>query len=175
MGDPEQVESEAVMSPPDLLDHFADRPARTLVHGETLVSDGELHDTMFVLVTGVLEVAKDGNVISTIDRPGSIVGEVGALLGTGATATVTARSDTVVHVVDDAGAVLRSDPVVTFEVARLLAERLDLVTRFLADLRAQYGDASGSLAVVDNVLSSLARRTGPAARPGSARDADPLY
>lgn len=163
------------MSAHALLDHFAQRPIRTLMPDEILVLDGAQHDTMFVLISGELEVAKDGNVISTIDGPGSIVGEVGALLGSGATATVTARSETVVHVVDDASEVLRTDPVVTFEVARLLAERLDLVTRFLADLRTQYGDSSGSLAVVDTVLSSLARRTGPTASPGSARDADPLY
>jgi len=164
-----------VMSNSALLDHFAHRPIRALVPDEALVLDGEQHDTMFVLVSGELEVAKDGIVISTIDRPGSIIGEVGALLGTGATATVTARSESVVHVVDAASEVLRTDPVVTFEVARLLAERLDLVTRFLADLRTQYGDSRGSLAVVDTVLSSLARRTGPTASPGSARDADPLY
>ena len=55
-----------------------------------------------------------------------------------------------------------------------LAERLDLVTTYLADLKDQYGDAPG-LSMVADVLSTLSQHPGTTARPGSARDPDPEY
>ena len=58
-------------------------------------------------------------------------------------------------------------------VAIGLAERLNLVTTYLADLKHQYGDAPG-IAMVGEVLARLAERQAPPARPGSARDPDPL-
>ena len=48
------------------------------------------------------------------------------------------------------------------------------MTSYLADLKNQYGDAPG-LTMVSEVLSLLAQRQVPAARPGSARDPDPEY
>ena len=55
-----------------------------------------------------------------------------------------------------------------------LAERLNFVTTYLADLKHQYGDAPG-LAMVSDVLSQLSQRQGAVARPGSARDPEPEY
>ena len=55
-----------------------------------------------------------------------------------------------------------------------LAERLNFVTTYLADLKHQYGDAPG-LSMVSDVLRQLAQRHGPVARPGSAPDPDPDY
>ena len=74
----------------------------------------------------------------------------------------------------DGRALLDSDPQISTFVAIGLAERLDFVTTYLADLKAQYGDAPG-LAMVSDVLAKLAARTGPTARPGSAREPDPEY
>jgi hypothetical protein len=74
----------------------------------------------------------------------------------------------------DGHALLASDPAITRLVAVGLAERLNLVTTYLADLKHQYGDAPG-LAMVSEVLSRLAQRQAPIARPGSARDPDPDY
>jgi CRP/FNR family cyclic AMP-dependent transcriptional regulator len=59
-------------------------------------------------------------------------------------------------------------------VAVGLAERLNFVTTYLADLKQQYGDAPG-LSMVSHVLQHLGHRHGPAARPGSARDPDAEY
>jgi hypothetical protein len=59
-------------------------------------------------------------------------------------------------------------------VAVGLAERLNFVTTYLADRNHQYSDAPG-LSMVSDVLTRLAQRTGPVARPGSAREPDPAY
>ena len=55
-----------------------------------------------------------------------------------------------------------------------LAERLNYVTGYLADLKCQYGDAPG-LSMVETVLTRLAQRQDAPARSGSARDPDPEY
>lgn len=159
----------------DLLERCADLPRASFAPGELLVEDGVQHSRIYVLIDGELEIRKGGVKISTIAQPGACIGEVGLLLGTPATATVVAASPVTVHVAEDGAALLRTDPEFTFIVARMLAQRLDLVTSFLADLRQQYGGESGSLAVVDTVLASLAQRPGATAAPGSRRDPEPLY
>jgi hypothetical protein len=55
-----------------------------------------------------------------------------------------------------------------------LAERLNFVTTYLADLKHQYGDAPG-LTMVSAVLRELSERQDERARPGSARDPNPDY
>ena len=69
---------------------------------------------------------------------------------------------------------LASDPRITRLVAVGLAERLNFVTTYLADLKHQYGDAPG-LSMVPEVLNQLAQRPAPMLRSGSARDPDPVY
>ena len=56
----------------------------------------------------------------------------------------------------------------------MVIEGLNYVTSYLADLKAQYGDAPG-LSMVSVVLRELAERQGERARPGSARDPQPDY
>lgn len=159
----------------DLLHLVNDLPERSYRAGEVLLSDGSDHREVMVLIEGTLRIEKGGSTISTISRAGAVIGEVGILLNRPATATVVAATNVRVFVADDGAALLTTDPRVTFAVAEMLAERLDLVTTFLADLRQQYGDGSGSLAVVDEVLTSLMQRSGPRAQPGSVRDPDPLH
>jgi CRP-like cAMP-binding protein len=119
-------------------------------------------------------VSKGDVQVNTIDRPGAVIGEVAVLLGTGNSATVTASTPSRLRVAFDGAALLRSDPAITAHVATGLAERLNFVSTYLADLKHQYGDAPG-LAMVDDVLIELASRQAPVARPGSARDPDPEY
>ena len=158
----------------DLLDAFRSVPTRRFAAGEIIIEDGSTHDHLLALETGVLRIEKNGSTISRISRPGSVIGEVGILLERPATATVVAETDVVMRFVEDGVTLLATNPQVTYAVAQTLAERLDLVTTFLADLRRQYGGTTGSLAVVDEVLSSLMQRSGPPAQPGSLRDPDPI-
>jgi hypothetical protein len=88
--------------------------------------------------------------------------------------TVEADEPSVMRYAADGRALLSSDPAITTLVAAGLAERLNFVTTYLADLKHQYGDAPG-LSMIPDVLRQLAQRQAPAARPGSARDPDPEY
>ena len=107
-------------------------------------------------------------------QPGALIGEMSILLGVPDSATVEAAERCVMRYAADGEALLTGDPRIIHLVAVGLAERLNFVTTYLADLKTQYGDAPG-LAMVPDVLRQLAQRQGPAARPGSARDPDPDY
>jgi len=142
--------------------------------GEVIVEEGGPSGSIFVLVSGALAVRKGDVEVNTIVHPGALVGEMSVLLGTDHGATVVATEPSRLRHAADGRALLASDPAITTLVAVELAERLSFVTTYLADLKHQYGDAPG-LAMVSDVLSQLAQRQGPVARPGSVRDPDPQY
>jgi CRP/FNR family transcriptional regulator, cyclic AMP receptor protein len=155
----------------DLTDHL---PATTVAAGEVVIAEGAPSGRLVVLVDGVLEIRKGDQLIRSIDTPGACVGEIGLLTGVPATASVVAAAPTTVRTAADGHALVREQPEVLAEVARILAVRLHEMTTYLADLKHQYGDAPG-LRMVDDVLGRLTQGTGAVARPGSARDPDPLY
>ena len=149
-------------------------PELTFAPGGVVVQEGNTTGGIWVLVAGALRVRKGGVQVNTITRPGALIGEVSVLLGAASSATVEATEASVLRHAADGQTLLSSDPEITKLVAIGLAERLNVVTTYLADLKHQYGDAPG-LSMVSEVLSQLGERQAPAARPGSARDPDPDY
>jgi CRP-like cAMP-binding protein len=136
------------------------------------VHEGGAGGAIWILVSGALQVRKGDIVVNTITQPGAIIGEISVLLGTEHGATVEATEPSRLRHAAD-GHDLLGVPAVTHLVAVGLAERLNYVTSYLADLKYQYGDAPG-LTMVSDVLTRLAQHQG-SARPGSARDPDPEY
>lgn len=159
---------------PDMLTLSADLPEISFMTGEVVVEEGGVAGGLWVLVSGALRVRKGDVLVNTITQPGALVGELSVLLGSAFTATVEAAEPSVLRHAADGQALLRRDPAITHLVAVGLAERLNFVTTYLADLKHQYGDAPG-LTMVSDVLARLAQRQAPPARPGSARDPDPEY
>jgi CRP/FNR family cyclic AMP-dependent transcriptional regulator len=158
---------------PDMLDWSAGLPEVLCSRGDVLIREGRAHDTLFVLVDGELEISRDDTLITVVDAPGAVFGEMSALLGSAATATVRARRDSRLRRSDDPKAFLDSDPRVALAVATMLARRLDTINRYLVDLRHQYGDRD-NLGMVDTVLESL-RHHQARVEPGSERERDAPY
>lgn len=158
----------------DLLGLSAHLPLVVLAAGEPLVEEGGEGGSVWVLVSGSLDVLKGDVQVNTIAHPGSLIGEMSTLTGSRHTASVVAKEACSLRYAADGAAFLESDPGVLRLVATGLAERLAFVTTYLADLRHQYGDAPG-LAMVHGVLQQLATRQSPPVRPGSLRDPDPDY
>jgi CRP-like cAMP-binding protein len=156
----------------DMLELAAHLPDLLVAPGDTVCAEGGRSNAIWVLVSGRLAVIKNGVQVNAIDRPGAIIGEIAVLLERGNSATVVAETPAVLKYASDGAAFLKSHPEISAFVAKGLAERLNFVTTYLADLKHQYGDAPG-LAMVGEVLNQLASRQGPKARPGSARDPDP--
>jgi CRP/FNR family cyclic AMP-dependent transcriptional regulator len=142
--------------------------------GDHVVSQGGPSGGVWILLSGALQVFKGDVAVNTITRTGAIVGEMSVLLGTDHGATVLATEPSTLRFAEDGHAFLFGDPEITKLIAVGLAERLNFVSTYLADLKDQYGDAAG-LSMVSEVLSHLAEKQVIAARPGSARDPDPDY
>ena len=75
---------------PDMLDWSAALPEVRYPAGVVLIREGEVHGKLFVLLDGALEISRAGTLITVVDAPGAIFGEMSALLGSAATATVRA-------------------------------------------------------------------------------------
>lgn len=156
----------------DLLDHAASLPLRTVPAGDVLLEEGSPPGRMYVLATGAVQIERDGVAFARITAPGSVFGEMSYVLDKPATATVRATTDVEVHVVDDPGAFLAEHPGAALAVLRTTAARLDGLTQYLVDVKAQFADeaAAGHLGMVDQILDTLVHHQAPAARTGSVRD-----
>jgi CRP/FNR family transcriptional regulator, cyclic AMP receptor protein len=147
----------------------------TFADGEDVLIEGESQGRLLVLMTGTVEVSREEVLVSIIDEPGAIFGEVAALLSAPATATVRARGQCVFRVCDDPLGFLEAHPQAALAIAEVLARRLDRLTRYLVDVRSQYADRDDHLGMVDGVLESLANHQGAPPDPGSDREREAPY
>jgi CRP-like cAMP-binding protein len=157
-----------------LLEVVRDLPSIELEPGDVVVREGECTGSVFVLDEGALQVTRGGVTIAAIATRGSFVGEVAALVGGDHSATVTATEPSRLWVASDGAAFLRSSPDLALTVATEVAERLQGLVAYLADLKRQYQGVPG-LDMVDGVLTRLAQQPRGTAQPGSTREPDPLY
>jgi CRP/FNR family transcriptional regulator, cyclic AMP receptor protein len=153
----------------------ADLSEVTYADGTPILVEGRRHRELLFLMSGAVRVTASGAEIRVIDEPGSIFGEMATLLDAPATATVTAVGECRFRKADDAAAFMRDHPALALEIASTLARRLDLITRYLADLRNQYADRSDHLGVVDSVLESLMQHNDNGVQPGSERETEAPY
>ena len=160
---------------PDMLDWSTDLPEVTVPGGAVLIAEGERHLRLYVLVEGAVEVSRAGSTLRVVEEPGAVFGEMSALLGGAASATVRAVGAARLRRSDDGPAFLRSNPAVTHAVAVMLAERLDTVSGFLVDLRRQYAGRDDNLGMLDAVLDSLRHHQPRTVEPGSEREPDGPY
>ena len=158
----------------ELLRLSAHLPEIAFAPGEVVVREGHESGAVWVLVSGSLVVRKGDMVINAVTRPGSVIGEMSVLLGAPAGATVETSEPSRLRHASDGRTFLLATPDVTRLVAVGLAERLNFVTRYLADLKEQYGEAPG-LSMVPTVLRRLAEHQAQPVIPGSARDPHPEY
>ena len=158
----------------DMLTLSSHLPEIAFAPGEVVVREGGAAGPIWVLMSGTLQVRKGKVLVNKVSEPGALVGEISLLLDSTFSATVEAAEPSVMRYAADGRAFLASDLDIITLVAIGLAERLNFVTTYLADLKHQYGDAPG-LSMIPEVLRQLAQRQAPVARPGSTRDPDPEY
>jgi CRP-like cAMP-binding protein len=154
----------------EMLELAADLPLLELAPGDVLIDEGALPGRMFVLASGSVTVERDGVAFARIDAPGAIFGEMSVVLGQPATATVRAATALTVHVVDDPEAFLVERPGAALQVLRMTASRLDGLTQYLVDVKAQFADEQGHLGMVGEIVDTLINHQAPAVRTGSLRD-----
>lgn len=150
-------------------------PEWTLPGGANVIGEGETVVPLVVLVSGAVEVSREDVLVSVIDEPGAVFGEVSALLSAPASASVRTRGECTFRVCRDPRTFLQEHPELAIVVAQMLAQRVDALTRYLVDVRTQYADRDDHLGVVDVVLESISHHQGVRSDPGSDREREAPY
>ncbi len=111
-------------------------PARiqTIAKGTELMTQGHQSGTLYVLASGTFDILRDGLVVASTSEPGAVFGEMSVLLQTPHTATVRAKTACQVYVFENGAEFVRANPDITFEIAKLLAQRLSQATGYLTEL-----------------------------------------
>ncbi|MDJ1007953.1 MAG: cyclic nucleotide-binding domain-containing protein [Paracoccaceae bacterium] len=139
-----------------ILDECHGLPVEAFQPRDRLVAESEPAEAMYVLIEGAVEVVRGGMALLTVSAPGSLIGEMSALLGRPYSATVRAATDVTVYRVEEPGRFLAERPVLLLRTAQLLAQRLDSATAYLADLKTQHeGRGGDQFGVIDDVLGAL--------------------
>jgi len=158
--------------PADIIALTAHLPSRHLAADEVIYREGDAFTTLLVLVEGQLEVRRGGVVINRHAVPGSILGEVSALLDQPRSGTVTAAVPSVIREISAPDAFFADNPAVTVEIARQLAGRLYRLTAYVTDVQRQFADEEGHLGVFSELLTRIAERPPVEIEPGSDRAPD---
>jgi CRP/FNR family cyclic AMP-dependent transcriptional regulator len=147
-------------------------PTQSVPVGEVLLPEGVRTGLLFILIDGHVEILKGEVQVEVVTEPGSLFGEISALLDTPHMATVKAITPARVARIENASAFLQLHPDLALEVARLLAQRLTNVVGYLADLKRQF-EGHSHLGMVDEVLETLVNQQRQLFEPGSNREPDP--
>lgn len=158
--------------PTDVIALTEGMPERSVPAGASVFVDGVGPPAVLVLVSGQLSVRQGRTELARLDRPGSFVGEIGALLGTPRSADVVAAEDSVVRSIGEPEAFFARHPDLALELARQLAGRLHRLVAYLGDVREQYADREDHLGMLDTVLARLSSRPPVEIEPGSDRSPD---
>lgn len=163
------------MNAADILEVTADRPDLVVGDGERILEHGVRSHALYVLVDGVLEVQRGGRAVVQIAEPGAVVGELGLLLNSPASADVVVIGGATVRRIDDAEEFFVSYPDFSRYLATLLARRLWQVSTYLSDLHAQFADRADILGLVPEVLEELLGSDRPEPDLGSERETESPY
>lgn len=152
-----------------ILDICAALPGLALSAGSPVIEQGKKRGSLFVLVEGSVTVERDGVTLARLDQPGTIFGEMSSLLDQPAATTVRTTVDSTFLVAERGAEFLAATPEAVIEVARALAQRIELLTGYLADVKHQFADLGGHMAMIDEVMTTLIHDQLPVVRPGSVR------
>jgi CRP/FNR family cyclic AMP-dependent transcriptional regulator len=157
----------------EILDYCTEGNQRRVPAGAVVLQEGTKTGRLFVLIEGRLEVIRGDAVVAVLAEPGAVTGEMSLLLDRPHTATVRAASDSTIYEFSDAACFLNAQPVVALLIARLLAQRLNVATTYLADLMKQYAGHGTHLEMVGEILQSMISLPRQQVSPGSDRQSDP--
>jgi CRP/FNR family transcriptional regulator, cyclic AMP receptor protein len=156
----------------EMLGYCTGGTERELPQGAVLIEEGSKTGRLYVLVKGQLEVIRGDAVVAVLTEPGAVTGEMSLLLDRPHTATVRAAASSTIYEFADAAALLQAQPAVALLIARLLAQRLNVATSYLADLMTQYAGHGTHLEMVGEILQCMINLPPQQVAPGSDRDSD---
>lgn len=104
--------------------------------GELIITQGEEADGFYILHSGKVEVIKDGVLLSVLQQPGTLFGEMGGTLNKPRTCTVRAKDPSkIIHVKTyNLREFIKNNPDTVTEIFKTLSGRLERTTKKLAQL-----------------------------------------
>jgi CRP/FNR family transcriptional regulator, cyclic AMP receptor protein len=157
----------------EILDYCKGAVRREVPAGTVVISEGSKTGHLFVLVEGQFEVLRGDAVVAVLSEPGALTGEMSLLLDRPHTATVRTSAPSTFYEIEAAASFLNNEPAVAVLIARLLAQRLNVATTYLADLMHQYAGHGTHLEMVGEILQSMISLPPLKVSPGSDRQSDP--
>lgn len=98
--------------------------------GDVVLPEGELGKGFCILESGVLEVIRGGRILSEIDMPGAIFGELSELLSLKRDAVIRAKTPSKVrHIEESISSIIEKNPKVALKLLRTLGRRLYRMNR----------------------------------------------
>lgn len=118
------------------IDRLADEV--TIEAGRTIMTQGELGQEFALIISGDADIVKDGEVVATLG-PGDYFGEIALLDSIARTASVVARTEVHLEVIDRRGfnTLLDDLPQLSRSILRGLAQRMAEVEAEVQTLRAK--------------------------------------
>jgi CRP-like cAMP-binding protein len=156
----------------EILDACAGLPQAHFAGGDCLIQEGNPGGNFFVLISGEVVVLKGETEVARISDPGSVFGEMSALLGLPYSASVRALGPVRARLSENAAEFIAANPAVALHTARILAQRLHAATAYLADVKSQFADQKNHFAMMDRILDTLMQRQASRA-PQATTKADP--
>jgi CRP/FNR family cyclic AMP-dependent transcriptional regulator len=140
-----------------MLQLIAGHKVQNFAPGDTVLEQGSASDHLMVLIHGEVEILRDNVRVAKSSAPGAVFGEMSVLLETAHTATVRALKPSSFAIIENPRQFLGSSADASLHVAKLLANRLDALNKYLVDVKQQY-DGHDHIGMVDQVLETLMHR-----------------
>jgi CRP/FNR family transcriptional regulator, cyclic AMP receptor protein len=147
-----------------ILQLIAAREVRTIEGGGVVIEQGTASGPLFVLLDGEVEVLRDNVRIAKASNPGDVFGEMSVLLHSPHHVTIKTLKPSSFAVIDNPLQFLASSAEGSLHVARLLAARLDVLTKYLVDVKLQY-EGHDHIGMVNDVLITLMHHQPQKPRP----------
>lgn len=112
---------------------------RRIPSGIEVLKQGERSRSLYLLVSGTVEIVKDGQRICEVSQKGALFGELSLLLDSGHNATVRTLKPCKMRILENGEVFLarmQSDPVLMRAILRMLAHRLSLLDSSYSELLA---------------------------------------
>jgi CRP-like cAMP-binding protein len=137
---------------------YSGLPEAHFASDDCLIQEGRPGGKLYVLISGEVVVLKGETEVARVSDPGSIFGEMSALLDLPYSATVRAIGPVRAHLSENAAEFIAANPAVALHTARILAQRLHAATAYLADVKSQFADQKNHFAMMDRILDTLMQR-----------------
>jgi CRP-like cAMP-binding protein len=142
----------------EILDACSGLPEVRFATDDCLLREGDPGGRLYVLISGEGVVLKGETEVARVSDPGSVFGEMSALLDLPYSATVRAVGPVRARLSEDAAEFIAANPAVALHTARILAQRLHAATAYLADVKSQFADQKNHFAMMDRILDALMQR-----------------